>query len=495
MLKLSDLIKNLDILEIRGSADFFISDICRDSRQVKQNCLFVAIRGFKSDGHRYMASAIANGAVCVVYEDGDPPQGVTAIKVADARIALAQLSATFFAYPADKMHLYGFTGTKGKTSAVYMLDSIFRQAGQDTALIGTITTKIGDEEYQSVRTTPESYDFQKILRKALDRGIKNLVMEVSSQGLKLKRIYETMFETAVFTNLYEDHIAPDEHENMDDYLQSKLKIFDFCKNAVINRDDEIYPLLADHLTLKKIRKSFTVGIKNRADVMAQNIVLSREGGSFGSSFDLVSPWYRGKIYLSLPGFFNVYNALFAIACAGIAGLDFKAVKAGLASISIKGRVEEVVSEKPYKVFVDYAHNAISLENLLVTMAEYPHNRTICVFGCGGDRARARRFEMGEVSGKHADLTIITSDNPRSEQPEAIMDDIQTGIEKTDGKFIRITDRALAIKEALLLGREGDIILIAGKGHETYQEFADRTIHFDDYEVAQGFLKESKNEKI
>ncbi|MDD2392448.1 MAG: UDP-N-acetylmuramoyl-L-alanyl-D-glutamate--2,6-diaminopimelate ligase [Eubacteriales bacterium] len=485
---LTELISGLEPVEIRGNMDIGISGVVYDSRKVSPGSLFVCIKGFVTDGHQYISQAISYGATAVLLEDGALPNSVTAIRVQDTRKALAKVSASFFGDPANNLSIVGITGTKGKTTTAFMTDSVFAAAGIRNTLIGTILTRIGDETLQSSRTTPESFDLQEIFFKSTERGIRSCVMEVSSQGLKLDRVYGCLFETAVFTNLYDDHIGPAEHPDMEDYLISKSRIFDNCLNAVVNIDDPSSSFMLDKISCHNNVRLVTAGINAQADVRACDIRKSDHNGHLGISFQLSSPWYDGDVFVGIPGIFNVYNALCAIACAGIRGVTFEAVKNGLSELSIKGRVQSLPTGRDFRIIVDYAHNAASLESLLTTLRGYTDQRLICVFGCGGNRARSRRYEMGKVSGRLADFTVITSDNPRKEPPEEIISDIEKGIRQTAGGYIKITDRTEAIRSAIGGAGKGDIIVIAGKGHETYQEFADRTIHYDDYEVASAILE-------
>ncbi len=488
MTKLCELISGLEEAQIIGSGQTEISGIFYDSRKVRPGSLFVCIKGYVTDGHEYISQAVQSGAAAIMIQEGDVPDGVVCVRIADTRSGLAHVSAVYFGHPASKISMVGITGTKGKTTTAFMTDSIFVSDGKENALIGTILTKIGNETVLSSRTTPESYDLQEIFAKCVQEGIGSLVMEVSSQGLKLKRVLGCRFETAVFTNMYNDHIGPAEHDDMQDYIDSKAMIFDMCSNAVINIDDPYSDIMIERAVQNRDVDIYTVGISGKADVTASDIVKISDRDRFGTSFIVSSPWYEGEVFVGLPGVFNVYNALCAIACAGIRGKSFDAVRKGLGELAIKGRVQPVKTGRDFQVIVDYAHNAASLENLLYTLRDYTEGKLVCVFGCGGNRARSRRFEMGEVSGKLADLTVITSDNPRKEDPDAIIADIETGIKKTSGNYIMITDRTEAIKAAIDGAGKGDIIVIAGKGHETYQEFADRVIHYDDSEIAQAVLE-------
>lgn len=488
-MKLVKLLEGLAGYTVSGDIDVEITNIAYDSRKVRQGSLFVCIDGFVSDGHHYIGQAVEAGAAAVIIQKGGFPEGVASVKVPDSRLGLAHVSAAFFEWPANKISMVGITGTKGKTTTTFMTDAIFSAAGIDNALIGTIYNKIGGDIVYASRTTPESFELQAMLDDCVSRGIRSCVMEVSSQGLALHRVYGCRFETGVFTNLYNDHIGPAEHSSMEDYMNAKSILFDRVDNAVINIDADYASNMMERAGSNAGTRIWTLGITNDAMIRATGIVNVSSKDHIGTSFNLISPWYSGTVFVALPGLFNVYNALCAIACAGIRGVPFECVISGLANVTIKGRVQPVKTGRDFQVIVDYAHNAASLENLLSTMREYVSGRLICVFGCGGDRAKSRRYEMGETSGKLADFTIITSDNPRTEDPESILADIETGIKKTAGSYIKILDRTLAIRSAIMQAQSGDIIIIAGKGHETYQIFADRTIHYDDFEIAEQILKE------
>ena len=478
-MQLQELIKGLEILDCQGDQSIDISSIVYDSRKARRGSLFVCVEGFVTDGHQYIAQALAQDVSAVLLQK--PVDGLTVpwARVADTRRGLAHVSDRFFGHPSGRMEMIGITGTKGKTTATYMTRAILAAAGRQTGLIGTVANIIGSEITYASRTTPESYDLQALLDEMAGRGCDSCVMELSSQGLMLDRVYGCDFTTGVFTNLYHDHIGPHEHASMDDYLAAKLLLFDRCRQAVINRDVPSY---------KTVRAAvrgpcLTYGLDPEADVRASGLIRAVAHQRVGTRFTLHSPWYQGDVFVGMPGRFNVYNALAAIACAGLAGAPFDAVLSGLSEIAVPGRVQPVPTGRPFQVIVDYAHNAASLENLLETLREYVSGRLIVLFGNGGDRARSRRFEMGDVAGRLADLTIITSDNPRTEDPMAIINDILTGIRPTGGEHQVIPDRHEAIFTAVAQARAGDMIVIAGKGHENYQIFKDRTIHFDDAETA------------
>lgn len=486
-MRLADLLDGLELIRIKGNLDTEIDSIVYDSRKARRGSLFVCIQGYVTDGHTYIRQAIDQQVSAIMVVRQDPHLSGTWVQVADTRHGLAHVADRFYNHPSGRLDLIGITGTKGKTTATYMTRSILQAAGKQTGLIGTVANIVGDSVRLAARTTPESYDLQTLLDEMVRTGLDSCVMEVSSQGLMLDRVYGCDYQVGAFTNLYHDHIGPQEHASMEDYLSAKLKLFSQSRHAVINRDIDCY----ERVKAAAPSSCLTFGLHPDADIRAEHLVRTTEGGRVGTRFDAQTPWGCGSFFVGMPGQFNVYNALTAMACVGRLGISLDAMAAGLADITVPGRLQAVPGHQSFQVLVDYAHNAASLENLLSTLRDYTENRLIVVFGCGGDRARSRRFEMGEVAGRLADLTIITSDNPRTEDPAAIIDDIITGITPTGGRYRREIDRAAAIRMAIQLADEGDLIVIAGKGHENYQIFSDRTIHFDDAEVADQILKEEE----
>lgn len=485
-MKLSELVSGLDILERSEGTDPEIDAIVYDSRKARRGALFVCIDGFVTDGHAFIGQAVQQGVSAVLVQKTVEVPDVPWVRVADTRLGLALVSDRFFGHPSGRLELIGITGTKGKTTATTMTRAILQAAGSKTGLIGTVANIIGDRVTYAARTTPESYDLQSLLAEMVDAGLDACVMEVSSQGLMLHRVGGCDFAVGAFTNLYHDHIGPSEHATMDEYLAAKLLLFRQSGKAVINRDIACYEAVRAAVN----GPCLTYGLHPQADVRAEGMRRDERGGRVGTVFELIAPWFSGEVFVGMPGVFNVSNALAAIACAGRSGVTLEAVRAGLSTISVPGRVQPVPTGRGFQVVVDYAHNAASLETLLGTLRDYVPGRLIVVFGNGGDRSRSRRFEMGEVSGRMADLTVITSDNPRTEDPLAIIADIITGIQPTGGAYHVQPDRRTAIAEAIGLAEPGDMVIIAGKGHENYQIFADRTIHFDDAETAAELLREA-----
>ena len=499
-MQLSEILGNEEYRVISGSASCDITSVEYDSRKIQTGSLFVAIIGFESDGHSYISQAVGKGASAVLIDsrrEGNTAEqlkevcgdDVTIVEVCDTRRFLALASAAFASHPERDILISGITGTKGKTTSTFMLHAILEQAGLKAGLIGTVQNVIAGDVRHAEHTTPEAKDVYGMLSELRDAGVGHLVMEVSSQGLKLDRVYGIRYKCACFTNLYEDHISDKEHPDMEDYMRCKLKIFDDCEYGIINTDCEEGRRAEEYAKGKC--EIITYGLAEGAMVRATDLTKKRMGHVTGTEFKLTSPFYNGTVFTALPGEFNVYNALCAISCAGVLGIDFEYVKQALAKVSVPGRVQPVENDLGVSILVDYAHNAAALESVLKTLRDYTSGRIITVFGCGGNRATSRRFEMGEVSGKMSDYTVITSDNPRNEEPEAIIANIVTGISKTDGKYEVIVDRAQAICKAIEMAEPGDTVLIAGKGHEDYQIFADKTIHFDDYEQAQLAVKKAE----
>jgi len=480
---LVDLLVDLTWELAQGTAELEIRSVAYDSRKALPGTLFVCIDGFSTDGHLYAQSAVDNGATCLV--TGKPVQvtgNVTIIRVSDTRHALAGIAAKWFGSPSNAMDIVGVTGTKGKTTTTYMIREILEKAGRRTGLVGTVANCIGHERIPARRTTPESYDLQEMFEKMRDRHVDAVAMEVSSQGLKLSRVDFVPFKIGVFTNFSKDHIGGAEHPDMEDYLQSKLMLFRRCGQAVINADADMAGIVAGAAGCPVL----TYGIRQPADVRAEQIVTHSDHVTFRA----VTPWFVTEILVSSPGLFNVYNALAAISACGLLGIAPEAMREGLSELQVPGRAEVVPTPgKPYTIMIDYAHTPDSLENILQAVRGFTKGRLISLFGCGGDRDRTKRPLMGGISGRLADYTIITSDNPRTEEPEQILKDIETGILSLNAEYTVIGDRTEAIRHAMACGRSGDIIVLAGKGHETYQMFKDRTIHYDEREVVENLLKE------
>ncbi len=485
MKNLKQLLERLEYECVQGSLDKEITDLVYDSRKAATDSLFVCVKGTTVDGHSFAADVVQKGAtVLVVSENVNVPETVTVIKVADTRYALALLSAAWFDYPAEQLKVIGITGTKGKTTTTYMVKSILEGAGYKVGLIGTIEAIIGDKVIPSANTTPESYLIQKYFREMADIGCDCCVMEVSSQGLMMHRTAGFTFEMGIFTNIEPDHIGPNEHASFEEYLACKSLLFRQCKIGILNADDKHYQdILKGHTCTVE-----TFGFSKEADLRAENMQLVHKPGYLGVTYH-VSGLLDFDVEIDVPGKFSVYNSLTAIAICRHFKVEVDVMKKALKCAKTKGRIEMIKVSDEFTLMIDYAHNAMSLKSLLSTLREYEPGRLVCLFGCGGNRARSRRFEMGEVSGQMADLTIITSDNPRYEDPQAIIDDIKTGISKTDGKYVEIIDRKEAIRYAIEHGRPRDVIVLAGKGHEDYQEIKGVKYPMDERNLIAEVLQE------
>ena len=498
-MKLQEVLNNIDFQVISGDLNKEITSVEYDSRKVAIGSLFVCVQGFTVDGHSFASMAAEKGASAIVVDKNrtclsDDELDVLAkenflsvIEIDDTHKHLADLCANFYEHPEKRLSIYGITGTKGKTTTAFMLRAILEQSGRDTGLIGTVCNIIAGKKTHAAHTTPESRELYDMMDVLTRNNSENLVMEVSSQALKLDRVRGLTYRTAAFTNLYEDHIAPNEHPDMEDYITCKLKIFDNCEKGIVNLDCDAAERVIEYCKGKT--DLITYSINGEADFVARNLRPERRGHVTGTVFELDCEYYKCDIFVALPGKFTVYNALCAICSAVTEGIDIEDIKTALANISVPGRMQPIENNFGVNILVDYAHNAAALESVLTTLKEYTTGRIITVFGCGGNRSVTRRFEMGEVSGNLSDYTVITSDNPRKEEPDAIIANIVTGISKTDGKYEVEPDRSKAIKLSINMAQEGDTVLIAGKGHEDYQIFADKTIHFDDCEHARNAVIE------
>lgn len=478
-MKLKEMLVGLEGLKVKGDLDIDIKGIESNSKNVKKDYVFIAIKGFDTDGHQYISSAIKKGAIAVMVEEGcdlkalDIPEGITIVMAKNTREALAICSSNFYGNPSRRFKLIGVTGTKGKTTTTFMIKEILEKAGQKVGLIGTIATyRNGKKVKDSDRTTPESIELQKEFAEMVKAGVETVVMEVSSQSLKLHRVDGCEFDIVLFTNFSEDHISPKEHPDMEDYLNSKLKLFEMCKTGITNADD---------LYGAKIPKLFkdsnitTYGIDNFANVLAKDITITNSYVDFKAKITDRNE----RVKTGIPGRFSVYNSLAAICVAQKFGINSEIVKEALAEVRVPGRSELVDNKKEIPIMIDYAHSPESLQNILQAVKSYTRGRVISVFGCGGDRDSGKRPIMGEISGRIADFTFITSDNPRTEEPEKIVSEIEEGIKKTKGKYKVVVDRTEAIKEAIKMATKRDIIILAGKGHEPYQEINGEKFPYDE----------------
>lgn len=475
---LKELVKNINC-EIKGNAETEIKGIAYDSRKVSEGYLFIAIKGFETDGHKYIESAIKNGAVAVLGEE-DISCGCTYVKADDSRKALALCSAQYFDHPEEKLKIIGLTGTNGKTTTTYLIRQILMLKGIRCDLIGTNQIIIGDEVIESSRTTPESFDLFEIFSKMVQSGGEYVVMEVSSHSLELDRVCGVTFETAVLTNITQDHL--DFHKTMENYALAKAKLFAMSKSAAINTDSDYFETCLSNAEGKVL----TYSIDNASGVKAENIRMSERG----VIFDITHENEKHTMRLGIPGKFSVYNALAAIcACINI-GLDMSDIENGLVlAKSVKGRIEVVHTNTPYTIIIDYAHTPDGMENIISAVRAFAKNRVITVFGCGGNRDATKRPKMGKIAEDLSDIAVVTSDNPRCEEPQAIIKDILAGMSKDN--HITVVNRKEAIAKAMEIAKEGDIIILAGKGHETYQEINHIKHDFDERVVVREILAATK----
>lgn len=484
-MKLTKLLEKLTYEVKQGDVEREIKSLVYDSRKVEEGTVFVCISGTVRDAHEFIPEVVEKGACAVIVEkEVEAPEHVAVIRVADTRYALACMAAAYFGYPAEKLKTIGITGTKGKTTTTYMVKSILESAGIRTGLIGTIEIIIGDRHISATHTTPESYELQAYFHEMVEAGIEAVVMEVSSQGLMLHRVSGFTFDYGVFTNLEPDHIGENEHKDFADYMHCKSLLFRQCKVGILNADSEhLAGILDGHICEVE-----TFGFGADASLRAERMELLHKPGMIGVGYH-VGGLMDFDVELNVPGRFSVYNSLTAIALCRHFGVEISVMKEALAHVVVKGRIEIVPVSPRYTMMIDYAHNAMSLESLLATLKEYGPKRLVCLFGCGGNRAKSRRCEMGEVSSKMADLTVVTSDNPRFEKPMDIIEDILCGVKKADGAYVTIPDRKDAIAYCMEHALDGDVIVLAGKGHEDYQEIKGVKHHMDERELIADILKE------
>ena len=485
-MKLKDLLKTIDYEIIKGNLEKDISDIVYDSRKITSNSMFVCLKGYNSDGHSYAGEAVEKGASAILICDDIEIQSedVAIIKVKDTRESLAYISAEFFSNPAKELTTIAITGTKGKTTTVAMIKRILECAGIKSGTIGTLGIIIGDKRIPTNNTTPESYEIQKAMRDMVTDGCKAMIVEASSIGLKWHRTDAIEFDYGIFTNFSHDHIGGAEHKDMQEYLECKAMLFKKCRLGLINRDDEKWQEIIKDATCEVV----TYGFDKNADYVASNDSLLSTPGFLGARFDL-SGKREMSVDVAIPGHFSVYNALSAISVCSQMGIENEKILEGLKTVAVKGRVEIVPVPGNYTLLIDYAHNALSMENVLTTLRKYNPNRLITMFGAGGNRPKVRRYEMGETSGRLSDLSVITEDNSRFEDVMDIIEDIKVGLAKTDGKYVVVPNRKDAIKYCIENAQEGDIIVLAGKGHEDYQEIKGKKYHMDERELIAESLEE------
>lgn len=484
-MKLSKLLEKTDHIVLQGNTDIEINKLVYDSRKVEPGDVFVCLKGYNVDAHKFADSAVEKGAAAIVLSDELKLEDVTVIKVDDTRKALAYMSAAFFDYPAKEMISIALTGTKGKTTTASMVQSILEHGGIKTGTIGTLGIVIGGNLYKTNNTTPESFEIQQALRNMVNEGCKAFVIEASSLGLKWHRTDAIDFDYGVFTNFSHDHIGDSEHATLEEYLDCKKLLFKQCRLGIINKDSEVYSTVAaDALCPME-----TFGFTDDCDVSASEGELTRRPGFLGVSFT-VGGYDNYRVNVGVPGKFNIYNALAAISVCRHCGVSREAILSGLENVKVKGRVEPVKVSDDFTLLIDYAHNALSMENVLTTLRQYNPNRLITMFGAGGNRPKVRRYEMGEISGNLSDLSVITEDNSRFEDVMDIIEDIKTGIAKTDGKYVVVPNRKDAIRYCINNAQKGDIIVLAGKGHEDYQEIKGVKYHMDERELIAEIIAEN-----
>lgn len=488
-MELKKILSGLEGLKAKGNLDLDIKTLESDSRKIGKDSMFVAIKGFDTDGNEYINDAIEKGAKAIMVEEGTDikklkiPEEITIIVAPNTRYSLAIAASNFYKNPSKKFKLIGVTGTKGKTTTTFMIKSILEKQGKKVGLIGTIAKYIGDKKLEdSERTTPDSLELQKLFYEMAKEEVDVVVMEVSSQSLKLDRVAGLQFEIGVFTNFLRDHISPKEHPNMEDYFNSKVKMFSMCKKAYINADD---------VQIQKLKKMDlpceikTYGIDNPCNVLAKDITVT----SASVDFKVKIGEKNERIKTDIPGRFSVYNSLAAIGVTTELGCNSDSIKEALLEVKVPGRSELVENKKDLTIMIDYAHSPESLESILTAVKAYTRGKLISVFGCGGDRDSTKRPIMGEISGRIADFTIITSDNPRTEDPNEIIKSIETGMKKSKGKYVCIENRREAIKHAIKMANKTDVIVLAGKGHEPYQEINGVKHDFDERVIVKEIIEE------
>ena len=482
---IKDWLEGLSYKLVQGSLDVEVNEVVYDSRKAAPGAVFVCMKGTKIDSHDFVGQVTDAGVKVLVTEHAvEAPADVTVVETANGREALALLSAARFGYPSRKLTMIGVTGTKGKTTTTHMIKTILETAGKKTGMIGTNGVYIGEEHFPTVNPTPESYDLHRYFAKMVEEGCRYVVMEVSSQSYLMHRVDGLFFDYGIFLNISNDHIGPNEHASFEEYLYYKKQLLKNCRTALVNRDDPHFDAIVEGATAEIL----TFSLEQAADFTADDIHYVREHDFVGVEFQTHGR-YESDLRVGIPGKFNVDNALAAAGVCSFFDLPKEKVCHALEHIQVDGRMEIVYKSAKCTVIVDYAHNAVSMESLLLTLRDYKPKRLVCVFGCGGNRARDRRYSMGEIGGKMADLCIITADNPRFEKNEDIIKDIEVGLAKTDGKYIVIPDRREAIFSAIHNAEEGDMIAIIGKGHEDYQEIEGVKHHFLDREVVEEAVKE------
>lgn len=485
---LKDVLKNIEILEHKGNLDIDITNISSDSRLIKQNGFFFAITGYKLKGTDFIESAIKNGATAIAVEfdvdlDSLNYENITFIKLDNIRRNLALCSCNLYDNPSRKLKIIGVTGTKGKTTSTFMIKSILQKHGYKVGLIGSIACYINDEMLEVLdRTTQESYKIQEYLDMMVKKNVDVVILEVSSQAMKLDRVVGCDFDIALFTNLSEDHISPNEHPTMEDYFEAKLSLLKMSPVCVVNLDNDYTAKIPELLPNKEI---ITFGVDNKADIMAKDFSYTNHS----VDFSLITPEYTKEVTVSIPGKYMAYNALGAITVARYFGATYEDIKSGLNPFHVFGRSEMVPNKLGYKIMIDYAHTPSSLESILQTVKPYTKGKVICTWGVGGDRDRTKRPIMGEISGTLADFTVLTADQVRTENPMQIMSDIEVGLKKSGGKYKIILNRTEALRYALHMMTKDDILVIPGLGNDLYIEYMGVKYPYNERIILAGLIDE------
>ncbi len=486
-MQLAQLLQGLDYTMVQGSDTCEVNDIIYDTRRIRPGCVFVCIVGTQRDSHDLAAQAVEQGAAALVIDHDIPlPAGAAVVRVPFTRLAMACMSAAYFHHPAKKMTLVGVTGTKGKTTTTHMIKAVLEKADRRVGLVGTNGITIGERHIETANTTPESYELQKAFAEMVEAGCDTALMEVSSQGLKMERVGGLHFDVGVFTNISPDHIGPGEHADFNEYLHYKGQLFQRCTHGVVNADDEHLPALLEGHTCDIT----TFGFADTADYHTSGYELLRTRDFLGASFH-VSGAEELDVRVNMPGKFSVSNALCAVAVARVLGVEHSAIQGALETVTVKGRAEMVPVSSEFTILIDYAHNELSMESLLETLRAYNPKRLVCIFGCGGNRSKLRRYAMGECSARMADFTILTEDNNRFEKVEDIIADIKQGMRKgnPNAPFVEIPDRLDAIHYAIDHAQPGDLIALIGKGHETYRDRMGEKTPFLERELIEEYARE------
>ena len=481
-MKLKKLLENIEYQLVKGSLEIDIQDLSYDSRTISKDCAFVALVGIDTNGHRYMKDVIQKGCTCLfICEEMEILEDVTVIKLQDTRKELARLSSNLFQNPEKDLIKIAITGTKGKTSTSFMIKKILELAGEKVGVIGTLGTYIDGVLYPHKNTTPESYHIQKFMRQMVDCGTKYLIMETSSQALKVGRVQHIQYDYGIFTNLSIDHIGPREHATYEDYRNSKALLFKQCQVGIFNQDDPEYTNMIQEATCQ----IYTYGQSETSDLQILNIQSIYTTDFLGTEF-ATSGLVKNTFQVRSPGIFSAYNASAAILVCKLLGIKEETIQEALRQFAVRGRCEIFSIQDKFKVVIDFAHNQISMQSIFETMREYHPHQIITIFGCGGGRSPERRYELGVTAGTYSDFSIITTDNPRNDEVDEINQDIARGIESVKGSYTIIKDRKEAILYALSQAEEHDIILLLGKGHETYQEIKGVKYPFDEKKIIEDF---------